>query len=298
MSLSVIARFAKNDRALSGRRRIAVLAATTVLAGGVQFLATDTAWACDGPYSANNPVVSEAAMARHHSGAPVSAFIAPVATSLTAGAKTEFGVEFANFTGAAFDGVAPGLTLKEAGGGNHLLPKDVTVEVMRGGAWTKLGTDNGCAGEVVRVDTSPLLQPLADGHAGRALFRITLAAGAPKDLTSLTLTTNAWSGEATTGKSVSTTVKVVHPGAKPTQTAKPTTPAKPAPATAAPTTAVEPAADRAKDAAPAATAPAGTPELAQTGSSATNTFLALSSALFLTLGAGVLIAVRRLRHQR
>ncbi|MFG2904184.1 hypothetical protein ACGF13_03845 [Kitasatospora sp. NPDC048286] len=293
MRLSVITRFAKNERALSGRRRIAVLAATTILAGGVQFLATDTAWACDGPYSANNSVVSEAAMARHHSGTPVSAFIAPVATSLTAGEKTEFGVEFANFTGAAFDEVAPDLTLKATGGKNHLLPEDVTVEVMRGGSWTKLGTDNGCAGEAVRVDTSPLLQPLADGHAGRALFRITLAAGAPKDLASLTLTTDAWSGEAATGKSASTTVKVVHPGAQPARTAKPTTPAKPAP-----TTAVEPAADRTKDAAPAATAPAGTAELARTGSSATDTFLALSSALFLTLGAGVLIAVRRLHHQR
>ncbi|MFJ7247429.1 hypothetical protein ACIQWA_22700 [Kitasatospora sp. NPDC098652] len=45
MRTSVINRFAKNDRAFSGRRRIAVLAATTVLAGGVQFIAADTGWA-------------------------------------------------------------------------------------------------------------------------------------------------------------------------------------------------------------------------------------------------------------
>ncbi|MFE4520498.1 hypothetical protein ACFRMQ_40865 [Kitasatospora sp. NPDC056783] len=37
--------------------------------------------------------------------------------------------------------------------------------------------------------------------------------------------------------------------------------------------------------------------MAHTGASSTNTFLGLTSAALLALGAGVLIAVRRLRHQ-
>ncbi|MGW3038668.1 LPXTG cell wall anchor domain-containing protein [Kitasatospora sp. NPDC001159] len=299
MRTSAITRFAKNDRTFSGRR-LAALAATVVLAGGVQILATDTAWACSGPYQANNPTISKEAQARHHNGTPVSGFIDPdTAASLQVGGSAEIGVEFANFTGADYEDAAPSLTLRDGSGANlHL--KDVTVEAMHNGAWVKLGTDDGCGGEAVRVDTSSLLQPLKDGRASRMMFRVSLAAGAPKDLTSLSITTSAWAEVSGTGKSATRSVKVVHPK---TAEAKPTSAAKPAPAKpakpAADKTEAAPAADKteAAPATPATTAPEGTPELAHTGASENNTFLAVSAAALLALGAGVLIAVRRLRPQ-
>ncbi|MGW2249412.1 LAETG motif-containing sortase-dependent surface protein [Kitasatospora sp. NPDC001660] len=331
MRTSVIARFAKNTRSLSTRRRIATVAATVVLAGGIQALATDSAWACPGPYEANNPTISKEARERHHSGTPVAGFIAPTPASLTAGSSAELGVEFANFTGADYDDAAPSLTLLSPSGvANRPLLKYLTVEGKRDGAWTQLTIDDGCLGEAIRVDTSPLLQHLANGRASRAMFRVSLAADAPKELTSLSITTSAWAEVSGTGKSESTTVKVLHGPAEPTATttAKPSAPAKPtatakpsAPAKPAPAKPAKPAADETRTAAlaapatptaepsgspapkpastaPATTAPAGTPELAQTGSSETNGFLAASAAALLALGAGVLIAVRRLRHQR
>lgn len=314
MRTSVITRFTKNDRVASGRRRIAVLAATTVLAGGVQVLAASgSAWACSGPYKANNPTVSPEARARHHNGAPVGGFTAPVTASLRAGGSAKIGVEFANFTGADYEDAAPALTLT----GNHLRAEDVTVEVMRGGTWMKLGTDDGCGGEAVRVDTSPLLQHLSNGRASRVTFRIGLAADTPKSLNSLSVSTSAWAEVGAPGKTASRTLKVVHPGAEPAA-AKPT-PAKPAPAKPVKHAAAVPAADKttaaektpaapgsatakspapqATSAAPATTAPAGTPELAHTGAAGTNTFLATSSAALLALGVGVLLAVRRLRRR-
>ncbi|MQS13234.1 LPXTG cell wall anchor domain-containing protein [Streptomyces kaniharaensis] len=320
MRTSVITRFAKNDRALSGRRRIATLAATVVLAGGIQMLATDSAWAaCPGPYEANNPTVSQEARQRHHDGTPVADFIAPVPASLTVGSSVELGVEFGNFTGADYDDAAPSLTLFSPSGVAHRpLLQYLTVEAMHDGAWTQLAIDPGCLGEAIRVDTSPLLQHLANGRASRAMFRISLAADTPEALKSLSITTSAWAEVGGTGKSRSRTVKVLHTATEPTATAtpKPTAPAtkKPAPAKASPAAPAKPAADKtaaapaaeapkspapqATSAAPATTAPAGTPELAQTGSSSTNGFLAASAAALLALGAGVLIAVRRLRTQR
>ncbi|MFJ9697186.1 LPXTG cell wall anchor domain-containing protein [Kitasatospora sp. NPDC101183] len=287
MRTSVINRFAKNVRPVSVRRGLAAVATTVVLAGGVQVLAAGEASACAGPYKANNPTVSQEARERHHNGDPVSAFLPPF-TSMTTGSATELGVEFVNFTGAAYDLASPSLTLK----GNHLRVQDVTVEVMISGAWTKLGVDEGCGGEAVRVDTSPLMQHLDNGRASREMFRITLAANAPKGLTSVSLSTSA-SGEGSTGHSAvqTRTFKVVHPGDGSTAPAKPAPTKKPAAPAAEKTTA-------APTAAPATTAPAGTPELAQTGAAENNTFLAVSSAVLLALGAGVLIAVRRLRPQR
>ncbi|MCG6494610.1 LAETG motif-containing sortase-dependent surface protein [Kitasatospora sp. A2-31] len=108
------------------------------------------------------------------------------------------------------------------------------------------------------------------------------------------------------------TVQVTHP--KAAAAAKPTTAAKPAPAqpAAAQPAVAEPAPAQAAGAkavaapvipaAPAtgapAAAPAGTTELAQTGADTPTGFLAAASAAVLALGAGVMIAVRRLRPQR
>lgn len=295
MRTSVINRFAKNVRSSSVRRGLAAVATTVVLAGGVQVLTAGSAWACEGPYKANNPTVSAEARGRHHDGDPVAAFISPFASTMTTGSSAEIGVEMVNFTGADFDLATPALTLK----GSHLRAQDVTVEVMRANGWTKLGVDGGCGGEAVRVDTSSMLQHLSNGHASRAMFRITLAAGAPDGLTSMSVSTAAW-GEVSTGHpdTETRTIKVVHPGSGATTPAKPKATKKAAEPAVAKAAAPAAAPAAIPSAAPATTAPAGTPELAQTGASENNTFLAASSAVLLALGAGVLVAVRRLRPQR
>ena len=146
------------------------------------------------------------------------------------------------------------------------------------------------------------------------MFRVSLSPDSPKDLSTLTLVTDAVTDRATLEYWGNRTVKVTHPRTAPT-TGKPTPAAKPAPAkpAAAEQTAAKQAAEKteqpsaesagspapqATPSAPAASAPAGTAELAHTGSSGTDTFLATSAAALLALGAGVLLVVRRLRRQR
>ncbi|MFE5580345.1 LPXTG cell wall anchor domain-containing protein [Kitasatospora sp. NPDC056531] len=308
MRTSVITRFAKNDRAFSGRRRVAVLAATTVLAGGVQFLATDTAWACgDVRYSAPRTVDKPTV--------PAAGFRVFESDSIAAdGGWTEFGLSITNFTGADVPKTAPNFGLSIADPGTPLRAKDVRVEVMQHGSWKSLKLLPACNG--LDTDTSSLAQPLANGRAANFMFRVSLSPDSPKDQTALSLVTDARNDKGVEESWDHRVVKVTHPktapAAKPTQTAKPkpaptkeTKHAEPAadqtPAKETPTPAAETPkspAPQATSSAPATTAPAGTPELAHTGASETNTFLAVSAAALLALGAGVLIAVRRLRPQR
>ncbi|MEV7597644.1 hypothetical protein AB0O91_09710 [Kitasatospora sp. NPDC089797] len=303
MRTSVINRFAKNDRAFSGRRRIAVLAAATVLAGGVQVIAADTGWACgdqryDGTQTATKPTE------------PFSDFLSfghdkSVATD---GSWTEFGLSMSNGTGADVARTAPALGLAPTTFGTPLHTKDVRIEVKQNGAWEPLKLDAGCIG--IDAETDGLAQPLADHQSRDVWFRISLAPTASKDLTGLKLVTNATNDKSALESWDLHTMKVTHPRSAPAADAadrqapagKPA-PAKPAAektataektaAEAAPTAPTAPA-----TAAPATTAPAGTPELAHTGAAGTDTFLATSSAVLLALGAGVLLAVRRLRRQR
>ncbi len=314
MRTSVITRFAKNDRAFSGRRRIATLAAATVLAGGIQLLATDTAWACgDGVDAADTAPVSQEVTQDNdfdlHGPGANSAFISPTPTTITIGGpKVEFGVEIANFSKADFHKAVAGFGLFNPSGATPR-PSQVSVDVMNHGQWKHLTMKGSCDPAIHATGLESLAEPLTVGHARRYLFRVSISADAPKDVKELQVY-----GGSGSFPGAMTTVKVVRQAAA--ETTKPTTPAKPKPA---PTKEAEPASDRTKapaakaaepakapaaapattpSAAPATTAPAGTPELAQTGSSSTNTFLALSSAALLALGAGVLIVVRRLRPQR
>ncbi|RKT16804.1 hypothetical protein BX285_1156 [Streptomyces sp. 1114.5] len=308
MRTSVITRFAKNDRAFSARRRIATLAAATVLAGGLQLLATDTAWACGAPDDA--PVTAPAkpsaadeqdqSVELHGQGA-TSTFLAAPGAITAGGPKVEFDVQFFNGTGADYHRIFPGISFFNTKGATPK-PSQVTAEVMANGTWTRVTLHNGCDPAIGGAVPSAG-GPLADGHAVRYRFRVGLSADVAKGIDGLQVTVTP-----SEGRGVSTDVKVVHPASP----AKPTTTAKPAPSKD-----TEPAADRTKDAAPApeapkpstptaapttaapaTTAPAGTPELAHTGASSRNTFLAVSSAALLALGAGVLIAVRRLRPRR
>ncbi|MFE4977625.1 LAETG motif-containing sortase-dependent surface protein [Kitasatospora sp. NPDC056651] len=322
MRTPVISRFAKNDRALSGRRRIAVLAATAVLAGGAQLLATDTAWAAT-PTAATAPATAKAA-ATHHGTYEAGFHMTPAGQTITAGGpKIEIGVSVANFTGAPYQNVSAELGIFNPGAGG-LRSEDLTIEVASGGGWKPVKFVHGGGDPSVFTVASPATTTarLEDGRAANFLFRVGLSAKASKETTELAFVPGAKAPgfEIKTGDMLF--FHVAHaaapaPGTKPTTPAKPkpTTPAKPAPTKSAepaePAKAAQPAADKTTapapaaeapkastpTAAPATTAPAGTPELAHTGSSSRNSFLALGSAALLALGAGVLIAVRRLRHQ-
>ncbi|MEV7775160.1 hypothetical protein [Kitasatospora sp. NPDC086791] len=315
MRMPVITRFAKNDRALSGRRRIAVLAATTVLAGGVQFLATDSAWACGAPDTATKSAQAAPAVpAATHDGSYTADFhMTPDGQSITAGgAKVEIGVSVGNVTGAPYQNVSAMLALYNPKPGTNLRPEDLTVEVATAGGWKSVGLRHGCDPTLFTLTSAATTTPnLETGRVANVGFRVGLSAKAPKDLTEIQvgLLAQAPGFPAEAGPTHTYRVQRTAAPAAPTTPAKPT---KPAPTKTAKPAPAEPAADRtpakaaepakaptaAPSTPPATTAPAGTPELAQTGASSTHTFLAVSSAALLALGAGVLIAVRRLRPQR
>ncbi|MFF7994082.1 LPXTG cell wall anchor domain-containing protein [Kitasatospora xanthocidica] len=311
MRMPVITRFAKNDRALSGRRRIAVLAATTVLAGGVQFLATDTAWACGderigGPVSVA-PGTTDAS--------PDATLVSAPASVVADGSWNEVTLKVTDRTGVDAHGMEPFLGLYTPGSGSAARVGDVRMQFLDyTGTWKDLKLIQGCYRVVDAASTQRAR--LDNGDSATFTFRFSLSPNTPEGVTTVDLLASAnRAGASTNGGSDLKPVKVTR--ARGTATAaKPTAPAKPAPTKTAKPAPAEPAADRtpakaaepakapaaaptaAPSTAPATTAPAGTPELAQTGASSTNTFLALSSAALLALGAGVLIAVRRLRPQR
>ncbi|MFJ3787815.1 hypothetical protein [Kitasatospora sp. NPDC090091] len=307
MRTSVINRFAKNDRAFSGRRALATLATTVVLAGGVQILATDTAWACGDVRYSTPPAID--APGANKALAPVADFRGPVAATIGAdGSWTEFSVGMANFTGAELPKVVPGFGLASTTRGTSLRAEDVRVEVMTQGAWKPLKLNQGCAG--LDADLNSLRTSLPDGRSANLMFRVSLSPDTPQGLSEVAVVTDADAGNGQQGRWGFHTVKVTHPKAAPAAkpaAAKPApaqpAAAKPAPAQAADgkavTAPVAPAAPAAAaPAAPAGAAPAGTGELAQTGATTPTGFLAAASAAVLALGAGVMIAVRRLRPQR
>ncbi|WP_395295195.1 hypothetical protein ACF9IK_17910 [Kitasatospora hibisci] len=316
MRKSVINRFAKNDRAFSGRRALATLATTVVLAGGVQLLATDTAWAC-GDIRYGTPPAIDSGQA-NTALAPVADFRDPLPATISAdGSWTEFGVGMVNFTGADLPNVEPSFGLANVARGLPLRAADVRVEVMTHGAWKPLKLNQGCTG--LGADLRSLRTGLADGRSANLLFRVSLSPNAPQGLNEVTMVTDASAGNGEQGRWGYRTVRVIHPKAA-APAAKPATAAKPVPAqpaaakpaaaakpvpaqtadgkaVAAPVAPAAPATGAPTTAAPA-TAPAGTAELAQTGADASTGLLAAASAAVLALGAGVMIAVRRLRPQR
>ncbi|MFF3073088.1 LAETG motif-containing sortase-dependent surface protein [Kitasatospora sp. NPDC057936] len=326
MRTSVITRFAKNTRSLSTRRTLATLATTAVLAGGIQILTTDTAWACAGPYEVTTPATP--APAATHNGDLTASFhqTRDGQTLIAGGPKVEVGVGITNFTGAPYENVAASIWLFNPVPGTGLRTEDFTVEVASGGTWKPVALSPGCDPSL-HTNASPatVVKHLENGRAEHFTFRIGLSAKAPKNLGKVKIGVlgQAPGSQAVVGDS-NFTFPVEHPAAAqpvPTATATATATAKPSAPAKAKTTPVapaKPAADETKTAAPAAptaeapkspaanptsaplatTAPAGTPELAQTGSSSANGFLAGSAAALLALGAGVLIAVRRLRPQR
>ncbi|MFD0274919.1 hypothetical protein ACFVHB_13605 [Kitasatospora sp. NPDC127111] len=305
MRKSVITTSAKNVRSLSAHRRLATIAATAVLAGGIQFLTTDTASAADAGQAAN-PGSAPTASAAVHNGHVQAGLFMTKSLSITAGGpKVEIPIEVVNFTGAPYRNVTAGVAFRNTVDTTNLEAGMLTVEVHTPQGWRKVSLGRSSDG-FIGAET-PYGEPLQDGRATHFTFRVGLSATAPHSLTRIQVNISG-SAEDNHGDYQENEMSVVHPAAPakptPSKTAKPA-PAKPS---AKPSPAAEPAADTTTAAptapeatpttAPATTAPAGTPELAHTGSSERNTFLAASSAAFLALGAGVLIAVRRLRPQR
>ncbi|MFF1907443.1 hypothetical protein [Kitasatospora sp. NPDC058218] len=316
MRSSVISAFAKNATSPSGRRRLAAVAATVVLAGSVQLMTAEASWACgDGKAAAEAKPVTPAAA---HKGDLTAGFhMTPDHQSITAGgAKAEVGVGVTNFTGAPYENVAPTIAIFNEKGSTRL--EDFTIEAATGGGWKKLSLRHGCDPTIIADTSSLKVKQLNDGRAENFMFRVSVSANAAADLKDFTVYVGGKADGYPVESGGSHSYSVVRtaapakpatpakPSAKPTTAAKPAAPkptasstAKPAPVTdrtSAGTPAAAPAAPTAG--APAPTAPAGTPELAQTGAEARNGFLAASSAAFVALGAGVLIAVRRLRPQR
>ncbi|MFE4605765.1 hypothetical protein ACFRKE_33405 [Kitasatospora indigofera] len=310
MRASGISVFTKNVPSLSRRSRATGLASALLLAGAVQVLPGNTAWACGGPDSAQlaaraaDPDVAADNSFELHGRSAEVAFVGPAPAALVAGGPAiEFGIEIANSTEADYRRIAPGLGFFNPAGATPRTSQ-VTVEVLAQGRWKRLAMKPGCD-PAIHSDPAGPGEPLAVGRAVRYTFRVTLAADAPKDLARLQMYAGADFGSATADLKVTRPVKAAAPGSG-------------APAAKAGVPAVEPAAGRtpvtgvdgttAGTAAPttpaaptttAGTAPADAPatELARTGASSPNGFLAGSAAAFVALGGGVLIAVRRLRNQ-
>ncbi|MEU8515191.1 LAETG motif-containing sortase-dependent surface protein [Kitasatospora sp. NPDC048722] len=317
MRTSVITRFAKNTRSLSTRRRIAALATTVVLAGGIQALATDTAWACgDDRITGPHQVAPGTADA-----SPDAAFVATPSSAVADGSWNEVTLKVTNRTGVDAHGMEPFLTVYTPGSGDEVAVRDVRMQFLDyTGTWKDLRLIPNCYREVEAAETQRAR--LDNGQSATFKFRFSLSPSVSGNVAEIDLLTSAnRAGNKLAGGTDLKPVKLAHAQDSGPAAAKPTQSAKPAPAkTAKPAKPAKPAADETKAAAPAApaapaaeapkspvaapttapatTAPDGATELAHTGSSSANGFLAGSAAALLALGAGVLIAVRRLRTQR
>ncbi|WP_371480431.1 hypothetical protein [Kitasatospora sp. NBC_00315] len=312
MRASGISVFTKNVTSLSRRSALGAGAAALVISAGLPLLpGAFSASACGAPEAAATDRPTATATANgtaKRSGSndyrpdPAADFGTPLPHEITTGgAPVEFDLTLRNLADVRLEKVAPMLSINATAHtdrfGGEVRPQDLSVEVRHGGAWQKLAVVRYCdPGN--RADTSEFAQPMDPGDRLEFHFRVGLAAGTARDVDSLDL----FGGITDQGKSASFTMKVLRPG--PTQ-APSTAPATPTstPTTTAPTPAATASAvpagvvGTAPTASPTAPATAAASELAHTGGSSPNGFLLGSAASFVVLGAGTLIAVRRLRNQ-
>ncbi|MGK4582053.1 hypothetical protein [Kitasatospora sp. HPMI-4] len=214
MRVSAVPGLVKNVLSSLATRRALALGAAVLTAGGAAPLlpGAPAAWACGGTAGSADSAASASAPAAGHRGEVASAFVPVVPASVTAGgAPVELGVEMANFTGADYADIAPSFALYNPGSGSdHALPgtnlriRDLKVEVMQDGRWRNLPLHQGCDPTLV-ADTSVLAGPLADRHAHRYLFRLSLSADAPGQQTEI----QVFSGFGLNGKSNSTVLRVL-----------------------------------------------------------------------------------------
>ncbi|WP_441251284.1 LPXTG cell wall anchor domain-containing protein [Kitasatospora sp. McL0602] len=272
MRLPVISRF------------VATSAAALTLGVALPLLAGGTAFACG---DEQPPAAVESPEPRHATD-PVSAFVPEFPTSLTAGGQVEIGVEIGNFTGAAYQRLAPTFAVfASTPGPGHTLVNlqipEVNVDVMVDGSWRHLPMHHSCDPTLV-ADTSSLRAPLADGHARRYMFRLGLTTATAKAIKKVDVLAGTTAGDVPKHR----TLAVNHPAPAP------------APATTPPVAKAAPAVPAAVITTPTAAASA-TPSpktaaaatLAQTGPAAQTGWLFGSGAACLAAGAAVLYAVRR-----
>jgi hypothetical protein len=261
----------------SRRRAAATATAALALGVGLPVLAAAPARAACG----DAPAPALPTEARHATD-PDTEFVAPVPTEITAGgAAVEIAVEEGNLTGAPYQRLAPRFALfasapaAQPGTLANLQPTDVDVEVMWHGQWQRLALHQSCD-PVLVADTSSLAVPLADGHAQRYLFRLTLSAATPAELRTLDVYAGSTGSDRTAVADLAVTRGT---GAA----AQPTTAALAA--TGGSTPAAAPAAGPAGGAPEASPAPPGRP-------APVGPLLAASAAL--PLLGGAVFAVRRL----
>ncbi|MER5354967.1 LPXTG cell wall anchor domain-containing protein [Kitasatospora sp. NPDC002551] len=275
------------------------------------------------------PEAAPKADAADRSSVSIGFFMTPDLAVKAGGPKVEFGAEIGNHSGAPMRNVVPSLALSAGfagdaeGGVRYLASKYLTVEYRFTGGWQKLSLRHGCDPTLFAAPAKGV--PVATDRVEHVTFRVGLAADAPAGLRTLHagLAATAENGKRSEWVSRNIAVTVPKPSKpapdksatpKPTPT-KPaaTAPAKPAaakPTATAPAKPANPAGDRTAAAptapatpeskpaaAPATSAPAGTPELAQTGAGTPNGLLAGLAAGLAALGAGLVVAVRRVRAQ-
>ncbi|MEV6211775.1 hypothetical protein [Kitasatospora sp. NPDC051914] len=254
-------------------RRATTTAATALLLGtALPVLSTGSpAWAACG----NDPGPALPSEPRHAED-PVTAFIQPLPTEVAAGGEAvEIGVEEGNFTGGPYQRLTPRFAVlasapaAQQGELANLQPADVSVEVMWQGQWQRLALHRSCD-PVLVADTSSLAVPLEDGRAQRYLFRVSLSAATPPELSRL----DVYAGSTGSDRTEAAELTVTRSG--PAAGGAGTTAAAVAAAPAADVS--TPAADPAAVSAPAGTGWAGT-------------------AVLLALGGGILLTARRLRRR-
>ncbi|MFD0274920.1 hypothetical protein ACFVHB_13610 [Kitasatospora sp. NPDC127111] len=319
MRKSVITTSAKNVRSLSGRRRLATIAATAVLAGGIQFLTTDAAWAADAGQAANPGSAPTASTAVHNGHVQAGLFMTKSLSITAGGPKVEIPVEVVNFTGAPYRHVTAGVAFRDTVDMIGLDSTMMTVEALTPQGWRKVSLGHSSDGFL--GGESPYGEPLQDGRAAHFTFRVGLSATAPHGLTRIQVNVSG-SAEDNHGDYQENEMSVVHPAAPAKPAPGKPTPSKTAkPAAGATQTQAQPVADRtpAPVAAAAVPAPAaaavvpavaepatpladagpttGAPELARTGVDA-GWLTAAVGAVLLALGAGARFAARRLRPRR
>ncbi|MER7703466.1 hypothetical protein ABTX81_11265 [Kitasatospora sp. NPDC097605] len=318
--MSAMPGFAKNSG--TTRRRIATVAATVLLAGSVQLLTAESSWACAESNGAEVPASSTAKAAPtadtdDRSNLGIGFFMSADLAIKAGGPKVEIGVEIGNHGGAPLRNVVPSLVLAaeysgdDEGAVRYLSGKNLTVEYRSTGGWQKLSLKEGCQASLLAAPAKGV--PIANDRVEHVTFRVGLSADAPAGLRTIHAGLSAVGEDGKRSKwsfrdmpvtvpkpSKPTPTKPAAPKptpSRPTATAKPANPAGEKTA-ATPATPAAPAAPASTPtAAPATTAPAGTPELARTGAGTPNGLLAGIAAALAVLGAGTVVAVRRLRAQ-
>ncbi|WP_329495449.1 hypothetical protein [Kitasatospora herbaricolor] len=290
MRKSGISAFTKNVPSLSRRGKVAGLAATVLLAGGVQLIGTGSAWACG---NAGDPFVTT--------------INNPVPRSISVGGPAvEIDITFSNLSQRDSDkitapfGVDP-VAVSGATDPGKLRTGDLSVEATTDKSWTKLDIIDHCGG--TWADTFPIAKPFPKGEKRHIRYRLALGADIDPKVARVSVFLGLDAHDKATTIELPVERTKSSPAPKPTASAgSSSTPGTAvsalAPATATPgasAAAVTPTASGSPVATPNATAAPA--RLAETGGSrSTGPLIGAGGALVLLGAGGVLVARRRARR--